>query len=79
MLNMRKIINITGECVIDDIMVESYSASIDSTNLEKVQFSSWINDTVKYKAHRAEARADQAAFEDAVYAIQDELIANAAE
>lgn len=79
MLKMRKTINLAGESIIDGVIVEGYNASIDSNNLENVQFGSWINDPVMYKANRIEARADQAAFEDAVYAIQDELIANAAE
>lgn len=75
MLTMRQTINVSGECVIDGVMVEGYNASIDSNNLDLVQFSSWINDPALYKANRTEARRDQAAFEDAVYAIQDELIA----
>lgn len=77
MLRMRKSINVTGESVINDVIVESYSASIDSNNLENVQFGSWINDPAMYKANRAEVRADEAEFEDAVYLIQDELIAEA--
>lgn len=79
MLKMRQTINLSGECIINDTLVEGYNASIDSNNLDNVQFSSWINDPVMYKANRAEARADQAAFEDAVYVIQDNLIAEANE
>lgn len=77
MLKMRQTINLAGESVIDGVLVEGYNASIDSNNLDNVQFGSWINDPVMYKAHRTEVRADEAAFEDAVYAIQDELIAEA--
>lgn len=75
MLKMRQTISVTGESVINDVMVEGYSANIDAEN--NVQFSSWINDPALYKSNRAEVRADEAAFEDAVYALQDELIAEA--
>ena len=77
MLKMRQTINLAGESIIDDILVEAYNASIDSNNLEVVQFGSWINDPAMHKANRTEVRADEAAFEDAVYALQDELIAKA--
>lgn len=75
MLQMRQSRNITGECVINNIIVAGYSATIDSSNPNHVQFGFWINEPAMYKEHKAEARADQAAFEDAVYAIQEEIIA----
>lgn len=77
MLKMRQTINLTGESVVDNTIVAGYNASIDSKNLDSVQFSSWINNTSLYKANRTACRADQAAFEDAVYAVQDEMIAEA--
>lgn len=74
---MRQTINLTGESVVDNTIVAGYNASIDSKNLDSVQFSSWINNPALYKANRATCRADQAAFEDAVYAVQDEMIMEA--
>lgn len=63
--------------MVGDTIVAGYHASIDSKNLDNIQFSSWINNTALYKANRTVCRADQAAFEDAVYAMQDEMIAEA--
>lgn len=37
--------------------------------------STWQNDKAGYKNNRETARADQAAFEDAAYQKQDEMIA----
>lgn len=75
MLKMRQARNITGECVIENVVVAGYSATLSSDDPNHVQFGFWINDPAMYKEHKAEARLDQAAFEDAVYAIQDEIIA----
>lgn len=63
--------------MVGDTIVAGYNASIDSSNLNNVQLNSWINNTSLYKANRTACRADQAAFEDAVYAVQDEMIMEA--
>ena len=75
MLTKRHTTNINGECIINDVMVAGYSATLSTTNPMDIQFGFWINDTELYKAHRAEARADQAAFEDYAYSVQDEMLA----
>lgn len=75
MLNYKQKITITGESVIDGVNVAGFSASIDSTDPNNVTFSTWQNDKQAYKENRVAVRADQAEFEDFVYAKQDELLA----
>ena len=77
MLNCKQKITITGESVIDGVNVAGFSASIDSTDPSNVTFSTWQNDKQAYKENRVAVRADQAEFEDFVYAKQDELLAQA--
>lgn len=75
MLNMKKSITLTGESVIDGTQAEGYSATINSDNPEDITFSNWQTDKALYKANRTQCRLDKAEFEDAAYALQDELIA----
>ena len=75
MLKTNKTVTLNGSSLIDGAAVEGYTASIDSENPENMNISSWINDQKTYKEHRADCRADKAAFEDAAFALQDEMIA----
>ena len=75
MLNTTKTVTLNGNSTIDGIMAEGYTASIDSANPENMSMSSWIADQKLYKAHRSDCRVDKAAFEDAAFALQDEMIA----
>lgn len=75
MLKVTQKITITGESIIDGVAVAGFSAAIKSNNPSDVVFSSWQNDKQAYKENRVAVRADQAAFEDYVYARQDELLA----
>lgn len=75
MLKKRQTTVVHGECMIGELAIAGYSAELNSANPERVQFSYWINNPNMYKEHRVEARADQAAFEDAVYLLQDEMLA----
>lgn len=84
--NFRKNITITGQSIVEvtegevtkQIVAEGYSATINSDKPEDMNISSWQQDKAVYKANRTQCRKDQAEFEDAVYAIQDELIAELA-
>lgn len=78
MLTMEKKVTVTGNSVIDGVVAEGYSATIDSNNPENISFSSYQQDKAVYKANRTQCRADSAEFEDAAYAIQDEMIAEKA-
>lgn len=78
MLNMKKSITLTGESMINGVQAEGYSATINSNDPEDMTLTSWQADKALYKANRAQCRQDAADFEDAAYALQDEMIAEAA-
>lgn len=74
MLNMSKSITLNGTSTIDGAVAEGFQATINSENPEDMTLSSWQQDKALYKANRAQCRADEAEFEDAAYALQDELL-----
>ena len=73
MLIAKKKLVITGESVIGENVVCAFTASIDYENPEKMAISQFQKDKEAYKKHCAECRADFAAFEDAVWAVQAEI------
>lgn len=75
MLKIKKSTTITGHSVINGVDVCGYQAIIDNENPEMLSMSEWKNDELLYKENRTVCRADEAEFEDLVYALQDELIA----
>lgn len=74
-LQIRKKMTIEGESVINDKIVQGYRAELNEANPENLVMSDWIVDQAAYKANRSAVRADLHEFEDAVFALQDELIA----
>lgn len=78
MLRTSGRITLTGESVIEDVVVSSYSASIDLDNPEKMSIGQVQKDKEAYKANREECRADFAAFEDMVLAMQEKHLAKRA-
>jgi hypothetical protein len=74
MLSIQKKVTLTGETVIDGKSVLGHSATIDSDNPAEITISCWKNDKDLYKQHRSLCRQEQAEFEDAAYAVQDEII-----
>lgn len=75
MLTMKKSITITGSSIIEGVIAEGYQAVIDGENPSEMNLSSWQQDKAAYKANRTQCRKDAADFEDAAYALQDEMIA----
>lgn len=75
MLRTSGRITLTGESVIEDVVVCAYSASIDLDNPEKMSIGQVQKDKEAYKANRDECRADYAAFEDMVLAVQEKHLA----
>ena len=81
--NFRKSATITGQSVVEkmtegktsQVAAEGYSATIDSDNPADMSISSWQIDKAAYKESRVQCRKDKAAFEEAVYTIQDQMIA----
>lgn len=60
------------------ITIMSFRAVINSDNPVELYYSPGISNQELYKANREKVKADQKAFEDAVYAEQDKLIAEKA-
>lgn len=75
MLRTSGRITLTGESVIEDVVVCAYSASIDLENPSKMTIGQVQKDKEAYKAHRDECRADYAAFEDMVLSEQEKHLA----
>ena len=75
MLQVNERIVLNGESIIDGIGVANFQAEIDTANCENVWFNYSQSNAELYKINREQARADQAAFEDMVYALQEKMIA----
>lgn len=74
MLEMRKSVTVTGKSIINGVEAAGFQSTINSGNPEDIVFSSWQTDKSLYKANRVECRADEAAFEDACYELQEEMM-----
>ncbi len=72
---IKKNITISATSQIDGKNAAGYSATINSENPEDVNFSPYQIDKDLYKKNRAQCRKDNAEFEDMVYVIQDQMIA----
>lgn len=68
-----------GFTVIEGVKVVQYDCTIPSNNPAEMRIITTKLDQDLYKANRVVCRADLAEFEDAVYAMQDEYIANMSE
>lgn len=77
-MTMKKEITLTGESRIDGVVAETYRAVINSDNPSDMTLTSIQRDKALYKANRTTCRADNAEFEEAAYALQDQMIAEAA-
>lgn len=71
----RKEVKLSNASKVGDLFVENYNATIDTSNLQNVQIQSYISDQAQYKENRTQCRQDRAKFEDEIYALQDEMIA----
>lgn len=65
-INERK--SITGHSMVGETPVFRYTAEINSANPDDMSISYLQLDAAAYEANRVECRADQAEFEDHVYA-----------
>lgn len=75
MLTMKKETVLKGESRIDGAIAESHRAEINSVDPVNMTITSVQVDKAAYKAIRAACRADRAAFEDAAYELQEEMMA----
>lgn len=74
MLTVEKKITLTGGSHIGGAIAENYKAEIDSGAPENMTLTSYQVDKATYKANRETCRADRAAFEDAAYTLQEEMM-----
>lgn len=73
-LTYKDTIQRTGYTVIDDMKVVQYTCVIPSDKPEDMRIAITRLNTDIYKANRDICRADYAAFEDAAYELQEQLM-----
>ena len=72
-LEITKTTKLVGSVKVGDTVVKTLTADIDDKGVSTV--SEWLNDADAYAANRREVRAQEKAFQDAVYAAEDAIIA----
>lgn len=75
MLKTEKRITFTGNSTFDGVIAETYTATINSDNPADMTITSYQQNKAVYKENREQCWADRAEFENAAYAMQDEMIA----
>lgn len=73
MLNMTKTVTITGSSQIDNVIAETFSATIDSNNPENMSLSSYIQNTKTYRENQTQCDKDWGEFCQAAFDAQDEM------
>ena len=74
MLEIKKNITLNGSSVFDGKQAAGFTAVIDSKDPEGMAINQWQANKSLYKEKRADVNADFAEFQDAAYALQDEMI-----
>lgn len=69
---LSKKIIITGNTVVDEVEIASYSAVLNTNDMDLSLISRYV-DKEACKIHKDIVRADQAEFEDYAYSLQDML------
>lgn len=72
-LEITKTTKLVGSVKVGDTVVKTLTADIDDKGVSTV--SEWLNDAETYAANRREVRKQEQAFQDAVYAAEDAIIA----
>lgn len=72
-LEITKTTKLVGSVKVGDTVVKTLTADIDDKGVSTV--TEWLNDADAYAANRREVRAQEKAFQDAVYAAEDAIIA----
>ena len=68
---------IDGKCEVNGAEIKGFRAVIDTDNDNRLTLSPYDIDAAACKEHRKVVRADQAAFEDYAYEVQEAVIAAA--
>lgn len=74
MLSTAKSITLTGKSEINNVLVETFTASINSENPKDVTFSSYIQNKDIYWNHLDDVEADESNFKKYVKKTIDEMI-----
>jgi hypothetical protein len=72
-LEITKTTKLVGSVKVSDTVVKTLTADIDDKGVSTI--SEWLNDAEAYAANRREVRKQEQAFQDAVYAAEDAIIA----
>lgn len=72
-LEITKTTKLVGSVKVNDAVVKTITADIDGKGVTTL--TEWINDSEAYAANRREVRKQEQAFQDAVYAAEDAIIA----
>lgn len=72
-LEIVKTTKLVGSVKVNDAVVKTITADIDGKGVTTL--TEWINDSEAYAANRREVRKQEQAFQDAVYAAEDAIIA----
>lgn len=72
-LEIVKTTKLVGSLKAGDTVIKTMTADIDDKGV--TTFTEWINDSEAYAANRREVRKQEQAFQDAVYAAEDAIIA----
>ena len=72
-LEITKTTKLVGSVKVNDVVVKTITADIDDKGVTTL--TEWINDSEAYAANRREVRKQEQAFQDAVYAAEDAIIA----
>lgn len=75
MLRIRKNVTLNGESIFGEKQAAGFSAVINSENPEDMTINQWQANKSLYKEKRVDVNADFAEFQNAAYALQDEMIA----
>lgn len=77
-MEINKKITLTAYTKADDgSVIVSYTGNIDTKNPDKLGYNPAILDQKLYRQNRTQAKKDQEAFEDALYAEQEKLLQEA--
>jgi hypothetical protein len=72
-LEITKTTKLVGSVKVGETVVKTMTADIDDKGVSTV--TEWINDSEAYATNRREVRKQEQAFQDAVYAAEDAIIA----
>lgn len=72
-LEITKTTKLVGSVKVGDTVVKTLTADIDDKGVSTV--TEWLNDADAYAANRREVRKQEQAFQEAVYAAEDAIVA----